>query len=209
MKPKQNHCYGHTPQIQKGAKTSSSGVERICHSLQYMIDIYVYIYIHIYGLCRSSLIMEYILVVLSARLLQSRLWMQRPMWEKQSLPQKSHLFVVSGLLELLRSFLQALFPTSAFTSFSSPVLRCWCRVLLHITRSAVNFISIHTTALAQVFQQRTSLLGAAENKSRKCNFPNALGRKQTSPLYVTCMTTIIMTGIGLQSFVFLLSFFPF
>ena len=29
MKPKQNHCYGHTPQIQKGAKTSNSGVERI------------------------------------------------------------------------------------------------------------------------------------------------------------------------------------
>ena len=28
MKPKRNHCYGHTPQIQKGAKTSNSGVER-------------------------------------------------------------------------------------------------------------------------------------------------------------------------------------
>ena len=28
MKPKQNHCYGHTPQIQKGAKTSNSGVKR-------------------------------------------------------------------------------------------------------------------------------------------------------------------------------------
>ena len=28
MKPKQNHCYGLTPQIQKGAKTSNSGVER-------------------------------------------------------------------------------------------------------------------------------------------------------------------------------------
>ena len=28
MKSKQNHCYGHTPQIQKGAKTSNSGVER-------------------------------------------------------------------------------------------------------------------------------------------------------------------------------------
>ena len=28
LKPKQNHCYGHTPQIQKGAKTSNSGVER-------------------------------------------------------------------------------------------------------------------------------------------------------------------------------------
>ena len=25
---KTNHCYGHTPQIQKGAKTSNSGVER-------------------------------------------------------------------------------------------------------------------------------------------------------------------------------------
>ena len=28
-KPKQNHCYGHTPQIQKGAKTSNTGVERM------------------------------------------------------------------------------------------------------------------------------------------------------------------------------------
>ena len=46
---------------------------------------------------------EYILVVLSVRLLQ-----RRPMWEKRSQPQKSHLCVVSGLLELLRSFLQAL-----------------------------------------------------------------------------------------------------
>ena len=44
---------------------------------------------------------EYILVVLSVRLLQRRLWLQRPMWKKQSLP---HLCVVSGLLELLRSF---------------------------------------------------------------------------------------------------------
>ena len=32
--------------------------------------------------------------------------------------------MVSGLLEL-RSFLQAILPTSAFTSFFSPVLRCW------------------------------------------------------------------------------------
>ena len=29
VRPKQNHCYGHTPQIQKGAKTSNSGVERM------------------------------------------------------------------------------------------------------------------------------------------------------------------------------------
>ena len=29
LKPKQNHCYGHTPQIQKGAKTSNSGVKRM------------------------------------------------------------------------------------------------------------------------------------------------------------------------------------
>ena len=62
------------------------------------------------------------------------------MWEKQSLPQKSHLCVVSGLLELLRSFLQALFPTSAFTSFSFPDLKCWFRVLLHIMRSAAKVL---------------------------------------------------------------------
>ena len=29
LKPKQNHCHGHTPQIQKGAKTSNSGVKRM------------------------------------------------------------------------------------------------------------------------------------------------------------------------------------
>ena len=46
------------------------------------------------------------------------------MWEKQCLPQKSPLCVVSGLLELLHSFLQAL-PASASTSFSSHDLRCW------------------------------------------------------------------------------------
>ena len=44
------------------------------------------------------------------------------MWEKQCLPQKSHLCVVSGLLELLRSFLRALLPASAFTSFFFPCL---------------------------------------------------------------------------------------
>ena len=41
------------------------------------------------------------------------------MWEKQCLPQKPHLFVVSGLLELVRPFPPALFPTFAFISFSS------------------------------------------------------------------------------------------
>ena len=44
------------------------------------------------------------------------------MWEKQSLPRKSHLFVISGLLGLLRFFLRALLPASAFTSFFPPVL---------------------------------------------------------------------------------------
>ena len=34
------------------------------------------------------------------------------------------------------SFCRPLFPTSAFTSFYSPFLRCWFRVLLHIVRSA-------------------------------------------------------------------------
>ena len=29
VEAKPNHCYGHTPQIQKGAKTSNSGVERM------------------------------------------------------------------------------------------------------------------------------------------------------------------------------------
>ena len=42
------------------------------------------------------------------------------MWEKQTLPQRLHLCVVSGVLELMRFFLQALFSTSVFTSFSSP-----------------------------------------------------------------------------------------
>ena len=48
----------------------------------------------------------------------------------------SHLCVVSSLWELLRSFLRTIFPTSVFTSFSSPDLRCWFRVLLHLMRSA-------------------------------------------------------------------------
>ena len=59
------------------------------------------------------------------------LW--RPMWEKQSLPQKSHLCVVSGLLELLRSFLRALLPASAFSTSCGrlqgpPRSRCGCQV---------------------------------------------------------------------------------
>ena len=29
MRPKQNHCYGHTPPNTKGAKTPNSGVERM------------------------------------------------------------------------------------------------------------------------------------------------------------------------------------
>ena len=39
MKPKQNHCYGHTPQIQKGAKTSNSGVER--NAIRFKIYIHI------------------------------------------------------------------------------------------------------------------------------------------------------------------------
>ena len=37
--PKQNHCYGHTPQIQKGAKTSNSGVER--NVIRYTVSLVV------------------------------------------------------------------------------------------------------------------------------------------------------------------------
>ena len=55
------------------------------------------------------------------------------MWEKQSLPQKSHLCVVPGLLELLRSFPRALLSASAFTSLlvqgASPHHAIGCKVL--------------------------------------------------------------------------------
>ena len=37
VKPKQNHCYGHTPRIQKGAKTSNSGVER--NTIRYSLSV--------------------------------------------------------------------------------------------------------------------------------------------------------------------------
>ena len=50
MKPKQNHCYGHTPQIQKGAETSNSGVERmpfvtVCVLNSHYLSVPMYIYI--------------------------------------------------------------------------------------------------------------------------------------------------------------------
>ena len=43
----------------------------------------------------------------------------------QSLPQKLHLWVVSGLLEFLRSFQHARLSAAAVNGFSSSVLRCW------------------------------------------------------------------------------------
>ena len=42
------------------------------------------------------------------------------MRERQTLPQRSHLCVVSGLLELLPSFLHIPLSSAAFISFSSP-----------------------------------------------------------------------------------------
>ena len=44
--------------------------------------------------------------------------------------------MVSGLLELLRSFLRIRLSSAAFISFSSPVMRCWYMVLLNLVRSA-------------------------------------------------------------------------
>ena len=76
------------------------------------------------------------------------------MWEKQSLPQKSHLCVVSGLLELLCSFLRALLPVSAFTSFFSPVLMLlrWKALslfsylyLAYVVHVSLPYISVLTT----------------------------------------------------------------
>ena len=45
--------------------------------------------------------------------------------------------VVSGMLELLRSFLNAWFSTATVNGFSSPPLRCWLRVL-HLLRSVAS-----------------------------------------------------------------------
>ena len=74
------------------------------------------------------------------------------------MPQRSHLYVVSGLSEVLRPFWSARLSAVAFISFSSPVFGCCFRVLLHVARSAAvssqvallmssAFISLFTTSL--------------------------------------------------------------
>ena len=57
------------------------------------------------------------------------------MWAWQPLLQTSHLCVVSGRMKLLPSFLRARLSAAAAISFSSPVLRCCFRALLHFVRS--------------------------------------------------------------------------
>ncbi len=69
-------------------------------------------------------------------MLQRRLWLKRPMRERQYLLQTSHLCVVSGRMELLPSFLRARLSAAAAVSFCSPVLICCFRALLHFVRSA-------------------------------------------------------------------------
>ena len=51
MRPKQNHCYGHTPQIQKGAKTFNSGVER--NAIRYIATHVNFIIFSLTSLCLS------------------------------------------------------------------------------------------------------------------------------------------------------------
>ena len=81
--------------------------------------------IYYYGLCRSSLIMgAYPGCPVCSIVAASLVAVETDVGETISAA-KSRLCVVSGLLELLHSFLRALFPTSAFISFSSPDLRCW------------------------------------------------------------------------------------
>ena len=49
LKPKQNHCYGHTPQIQKGAKTSNSGVKRMPFvTVRSCVRLCNHIFVHMY-----------------------------------------------------------------------------------------------------------------------------------------------------------------
>ena len=52
------------------------------------------------------------------------------------IPQRSHLCIVSGLLELFRAFLCIRLSSAAFNSFSSPVFMCWFSVFLYLVRSA-------------------------------------------------------------------------
>ena len=61
----------------------------------------------------------------------------------------SHLYVVSGLSEVLRSFRSARLSAVAFISFSSPVFRCCFRVLLHVARSAT--VSSQVAVLMSIF----------------------------------------------------------
>ena len=112
-----------------------------------------------YGLCRSSLIMGvHPVCPVCSIVAASLVAVETDVGETISAAKKSHLCVVAGLLELLRSFLQALFPTSTFTSFSSPVLTCWFRVLLHIMRSAARS-SLDSVLMSSAFMSllRTSL----------------------------------------------------
>ena len=57
------------------------------------------------------------------------------MWEWPPLLQTSNLCVVSGRMELLPSFVPARLSSAAAISFSSPVVRCCFRALLHFVRS--------------------------------------------------------------------------
>ena len=56
----------------------------------------------------------------------------------QSLSQWSHLWMVSNLLELLRSFLRARLLVASIISFVSPDLRCLFKVFLHLDRSTAS-----------------------------------------------------------------------
>ena len=71
---------------------------------------------------------------LSAQFEQRRLSLNRPMWEWQSLLQRSHLCVVSGLVDA--SFLQARCSSAITISFSSPSFSCLWRVFLLLLQSA-------------------------------------------------------------------------
>ena len=162
---------------------------------------------------------EYILVVLSVQLLQRHLRLWRSMWEKKSLPHKSHLCVVSGLLELLRSFLllhSPAFPVSwgvglgCFTSCGwlqgPPRTRCWYQVLsclscTHPCSAAVGslWISFQMPTL-----HRECLLGcshppcgrhAPANKMLKCtssppSFPPSCPCTEKPPAYHTVKSIV-------------------
>ena len=72
--------------------------------------------------------------------------------------------MVSGLLELLRSFLRARLSTAAVNGFSSPVLRCWFRVPHCVPKAQLGHNVVVDTldvSHADIFKSQTRAAGGS------------------------------------------------